>query len=119
MMTFRSWRTSGLSFRGSVPFCCPLFGFTVLQVMGFPQGLINYTGALYLMNLASFKVDGDYKPFFTIFSGVLQGCPVSRSLFAFALAFGCEDFDPRTRYLLGLRRRHWGSIPATTFGVRY
>lgn len=57
-----------LDFAVAFPSVAHTWIFTVLHTMGLPQGFIYYIAALSFMNVANFKVDGDFKPFFTICS---------------------------------------------------
>ena len=53
----------------------------VLTVLKVPQGILNFIGSLYRGNQAYLRTGGFELFLFEVISGVLQGCPLSGSLF--------------------------------------
>jgi hypothetical protein len=59
--------------------------FDVLEEGGFPSGLINIIKAMYTLVRTYARCDADLYFLYWIISGVLQGCPLSGMIFAFAI----------------------------------
>jgi len=57
----------------------------VLVAIKVPTGLLNVFDGLYHTNTAFWNIDGQTRFLFHILSGVLQGCPLSGSLFVIAI----------------------------------
>ena len=62
---------------GVVGFCCCL--------RNLPQSYLNVVGAIYFMNMAFSNLAGPPSLLCFVNSGVLQGCPLSGSLFAISV----------------------------------
>jgi len=63
-----------------------------LKMCNFPQGFINYIKSLYQRNDVFTISNGKLKYLFPILRGVLQGCPMSATLFVIAI-------DPLLRFI--------------------
>ena len=59
--------------------------FTCLFVCNFPDSYIDFVKAIYHLNSTDLCVDGSPTFFCWVLSGVLQGCPLSGTLFAIAI----------------------------------
>eukprot|EP00969_Alexandrium_andersonii_P097099 4286062-Alexandrium_andersonii.AAC.1 len=58
--------------------------FMVVEALGASSGLLNFLRASYVANWIYVQTDGVPSLAFLVMSGVLQGCPLSGSLFAMA-----------------------------------
>ena len=67
--------------------------FEVLKASGAPAWLINYVKALYDGNVTYHMNSHGKTVLFSIFAGVLQGCPMSATLFLFAINPFLIHFD--------------------------
>jgi len=59
--------------------------FCILRLIGIPRGLLKALERMYDANEAFFECGGDLKWVFCVISGVLQGCPLSGSLFVICM----------------------------------
>ena len=59
--------------------------FAVLNFVQAPLGFRNLVKGLYHNNVAYIKTESGFTKLFIILSGVLQGCPLSGSLFTMAI----------------------------------
>ena len=72
--------------------------FACLLAFGVPEGAADLIGSIYHFNIALAAVGGAFTPLLFIFSGVLQGCPLSGFLFA----MGIDPFLAWMYIVLGL-----------------
>ena len=67
------------------PSVCNASAFFLLSFVGMPEGLVDAIRAVYKMNKAYMNTPSGIVFMFLILSGVLQGCPLSGSLFVIAI----------------------------------
>ena len=67
------------------PSVCHAWVFFLLSFVGMPEGLVDAIRALYKMNKAYMNTPNGIVFMLFILSGVLQGCPLSGSLFVIAI----------------------------------
>jgi hypothetical protein len=73
--------------------------FAVVRALGFPLGFQSLTEMLYFLSATFFQVAGQYLFLYWNFCGIMQGCPLSGSLYAASLDPGARAFrkvDART-----------------------
>ena len=78
--------------------------FVVLEALGAPKWLINYISGLYSTNNTYYLTSSGKTFLFAILSGVLQGCPMSATLFLFAIDPFLVHFEQ------SLSRKYEGAI---------
>ena len=72
-------------FAAAFPSLAHRFLFLILKALGVPPGLMRALQAMYRQNEAFISVGGQLFWLFSIRQGVLQGCPLSGSLFVFCV----------------------------------
>ena len=72
-------------FKAAFPSISHSFLFLVLRAIGVPRGLERFLSAMYRQNDAYACVNGALQWLFSVQQGVLQGCPLSGTLFVFCV----------------------------------